>query len=334
MAGIRIGGTAILAQQYIPFCNTDGQQWISVVTPDPGQDEVQISATTANAIAAPVLAPNSSLVAWKQQGGIRVVEPSGANETEIVNSAAGACWTPQWHPDSSHLIYVQNVGGTGTDDEIRRVDADGSNDTLVYTEPSNLPIGGCQYTYDGSKIVFSVLVNSTTIGVWVMDPDGSNATQLDTHPTSGGIIRQEVPLFPLGKANNWVTWNDNTVASPTWKRMDTDGTNVVTLWTFSAGFSNPVYAGWAPDDSVIYHHRDSSREIWSVPADGSAGSLVFDNASQAYTSGPWVWAQAPLRIYDVENQAIINDNLTSILANGTDNRDETDGTNTVSFVTV
>jgi len=333
MGGVRLGGLVVLPTQYIPFVfgHFDSGigftvQRVGVLTASPGQDPVNLSTETANSIQTPRLSPDGQWILWTQAGQIRAIKTDGTGETQawgLGSTGFAAASNPNWKPDSSGIIFCTQPS-SGTSPNIWEVPFDGTdqtgNETSLYTDPSSRSITEAFYTYNGAHIVFSVEIGGGVTGIWSMTAAASGAAQLDTQPVTG--YNPLIPKFVLGKAHEWIAWNDNTTASPIWKRMDVDGTNVTTLITFAAGYRSPYYDSWAPDDSVLYYARDTLRELWSVTNDGATHTLVYDNGTVAFRESAWSFPQAPDRIYAAENLVSGNYDIWSFLPDGSDQRVE------------
>ena len=333
MAGIRIGGSAILPAQYIPFVfgHFDAGigftvQRVGVLTATPGQDPTNLSTETANSIQTPRVSPDGRWILWTQAGEIWAIRTDGTGEGLIWglgSTGFASVQNPNWMPNSAGIIFTTQPS-SGSSPDIWTIPFDGSdqtgNETSLYTDPSARSIFEAFYTYNGAHIVFTVDVGGGVTGIWSMTAAATGAAQLDTTPPFG--YNPLIPKFVLGKAHEWIAWNDGTSGSPVWKRMDVDGSNVVTLITFASGYRPPYYLSWAPDDSVLYYARDTLRELWSVTNDGMTDALIYDNGTVAFRESAWAFPQAPDRIYAVENLVSGNYDIWSFLPDGTDQRVE------------
>lgn len=333
MAGIRIGGTTVPQAQYIPFVfgHFDAGigftvQRVGVLTETPGQDPVNLSTNTANAVLVPRLSPDGQWILWSQAGTIRAIKTDGTDEAQIWtigSTGLSSVQNPNWMPDSAGIIFTTQPS-SGSSPNIWTIPFDGTdqtgNETALYTDPSARSIFEAFYTYNGAHIVFTVDVGGGVTGIWSMTAAATGAAQLDTTPPFG--YNQLIPKFVLGKANEWIAWNDGTSGSPVWKRMDVDGTNVVTLITFAAGYRPPYYNSWAPDDSVLYYARDTLTELWSVTNDGATHTLIYDNGTVPFRESAWVYSNAPSRIYATENLVSGKYDIWSFLPDGSDQRVE------------
>lgn len=162
------------------------------------------------------------------------------------NGGAGGSNTgtqPFWHPDGTKVIYVETVDAADTSQAIRRVDIDGSNDTVLYT--NNRAADGFAmfpaYNFDGSRIAFykAGAVNDT---FWTMLADGTGATNFDSRAAF-----QETPIA-------WANTQDVLVyldSAGVYKKANGDGTGITTLWTDPNPFWGNTRFAWLADDSGI-----------------------------------------------------------------------------------
>lgn len=299
-------------------------QQVGVLTETPGQDPTNLSVETANVVAQPRLSPDGAWILWLQTGAIRAIRTDGTGETLVWADASGRdVQNPNWSVDGNTILFCLRPT-SGTSPDIYTVPFTGGdesgNESVLYTDPSGKSIYDAFYTYNGAHVVFS-RSNAVNAEIWSMDSDGTNAAHVATTAGLNGYS-QLIPKYVLGKTHEWFAWNDNTTASPVWKRADVDGSNVVTLITFGANYRPPYYNSFAPDDSVLYYGRDFGREIWSVTNDGATHTLVYDNGTVAYRESAWTYAQAPDRVYAAENLVSGNYDIISVLPDGSDHRVE------------
>lgn len=334
MTGINIGGNASVTARYVPFVfgHFDSGigfnvQRVGVLTATPGQDPTNLSVETANSIQTPRVSPDGQWIIWTQSGTIRAIKTDGSGEAQIWtvgSTGLNSVQNPNWMPNSAGIMFTTEPS-SGSSPDIWTIPFDGTdqtgNETALYTDPNGDSIYDAFYTYNGAHVVFSVDSGGSNAEIWSMNSDGTGAAQIGT---TGGLngYNPLIPKYVLGKAHEWVAWNDNTTANPIWKRMDVDGTNVVTLITFAAGYRPPYYYSWAHDDSVLYYARDTLRELWSVTNDGVTHTLVYDNGTVAFRESAWAFPQATSRIYAVENLVSGNYDIWSFLPDGTDQRVE------------
>ena len=184
-------------------------------------------------------------------------EPGGSDVRQLTFPADGVLDDrPDWSPDGSSILFERD---TPEADAINQIDADGSG----LTEIGDCT-GGClgndnpSYSPDGAKIAFLKVFGpfladpdrAAAVGVWVMNADGSGASQLTQL------------LLPTTSEDHEPTWSPdgtrivftrlNTLASPKGMQalfvMHSDGSHVRRLspWGLNAGA-----ADWSPDGQLI-----------------------------------------------------------------------------------
>ena len=313
---------------YVPYVGTYFDSgtgfnfnYVGVLTTTIGQDPTPISTPVSTATGSfaqnPVLAPDNSLIAWVQSD-IRTIAPDGTGEQSIYNSGLPN-WLGsvpnfvQWSPDSTKLIFGL-VGGTS----IYTIPAGGGAITTVYTDPSARETQYPIYNHDGTRIAFNVRLSASSHGIWVMDADGTNATQL-TSSSAGWIQTWDVPVYTTWMYGlNRLTWNagTNLAAGAVWKVMNDDGTNIVTLDSGNTRYSVP-YRGWLPDDSGYIVPRQTGAQVDKVAVGGTGATALF-TPSVTYNQGTFIFAN---RVYFESGNDIY-----SALLDGTDERNESAST--------
>lgn len=258
MSGLRLGGTAFLPTPVgfpITVYSVSDFQYLAL-----GGTNVVLTDKTVdyfdeanNAI----LSPDNTLIAVNanfpftgggfDSGGIAVVPVTGGVPLQVSAYDSGGPWMlhPSWHPDSDTLVYIHADPAEGFDGSI--VTAQVSNpgvETVLYT-PSTVgaPNGygpfRPQYSPDGSLILFFLNDESgatdSLSGLYVMDADGSNVTQLDTFNTAGSndgyaFDGSQACWTPDGRI---VYSNANFAGGTLWQIyiIDSDGANKTLLTT-------------------------------------------------------------------------------------------------------
>lgn len=333
MAGIRIGGKATAVPEVVPIIGTffsgGNQHYVGVLTVDPGEDPTQITTPSLLAVENPYLSPNKQKLAWVMPNsgggpddGIWVSNPDGSDATQILGpSHPDWIWPPEyvaWSPDSTTLVF----NPTG-EEVIQSIPAAGGSVTTLYTDGSGRQTANPAYNFDGTKIAFTVLLSSTSFGIWVMDADGSSPAQIETSPTQFSGLAFEMPPFAWQRAASKLAWNDNTLASPVWKLMDDDGTNQVTLVSLSSGAGYPCWQAWLPDDSALlvrgqHVSGGATDEVYAADAAGG-GTTLFHDFGTALTTGN-------LFVYFGRLYVDASNDILSVLLDGTDQRNEGSGT--------
>ncbi len=100
--------------------------------------------------------------------GSNVFKVTSVGVTGYGNYGTGFCWSP----DGSRLLYGHN-------DKLYRINADGSNLTLIATAPSGRNFRECEYSPDGTQIVvLTIGPNIYDSEIYLMNSDGSNMNLL------------------------------------------------------------------------------------------------------------------------------------------------------------
>lgn len=148
-----------------------------------------------------------------------------------------------WSPDDSQVYYLRQdvTGGTGTRKlQFRRVDADGTNDTLILnTGIVDFAMGLVpRISHDGTQIAYVIDTDdAANKGIWVMNSDGTGNTKIYTSASAFSA--------PLGivagwsRDDDWLVFNEQS-GSPAVRSnsiIHPDGTGKTTI------FSDTVAAG-------------------------------------------------------------------------------------------
>lgn len=284
------------------------------------------SAETASFTFTPMMDTHSRRIVWKQAGALRIIAEDGSGEAEIRDSSDGAIYSPWWHPSGSKVLYVVAVAdSSGGPDEVRTIEPDGSNETTLYTAPSNTAfLWPASYNRDGTRIAFAQKISSTTRQLKTMDADGSNL--VDAAVIAGASDRSDSPTW------SWFTndpdrlvANVGTTASPLIKAMDYDGTNLVTL---DSGTTRSLPGHFAVMSGDTHYVTKTSTKIVLVALDGSGATDLLTPAKapnqNVFSDGT---PCANGRIYFDATNFPTGDDIRTCLPDGTDERNETSGTN-------
>lgn len=322
MTGINIGGRAAPLTVYVPFMGSGGgNDYVGVLTVSPGQDPTQLSASTAQAVTRPTKSPDGTQIAWRQGGSLRTINVDGSNETVIWNSSTSGIVLDafDWSTDGTKFVFTS--GTAGSTEDLMEIASDGSSGdtpTILHSDGSARAVSNPAFNFDGTKISFEVLVSASVIGVWTCDADGTGAAQIGTTPTQLSIIRIPPPRTAWMNLESRLAWDDGSFATPDWKMMDDDGSNIVAFDNTPVPSGRPLWKRWLPDDSAILSLVDTRTDLESRPADGSATTSLFTGAT-TFTNVVFVFGT---RAY-METSA---GNIWSCLLDGSDLREETGGT--------
>jgi TolB protein len=191
-------------------------------------------------------------------------------------------WTPRWSPDGTRIAYVADVGNANS--EIFVMNADGTGDQLICCGTGSDLQWDQSPTWspDGQSIAWaSTRSDASQSGIWRMDPDGGNRTQLtdqdDVDPDWGPDGRIVFARFTDPQSGR--PWDLYV--------MDGDGQNVTVLATaVSTGGPEPR---WSPDGQTILFRSEvdpsGASSIWSVSASG--GTPVQRTGESLESSPAW-----------------------------------------------
>lgn len=291
----------------------------------------KLSAETADFVFTPMMDPNSRRIVWRQADLIRIIGEDGSGEMNIGSTTGAKFYSPWWHPDGSKVLYLAGVTDVASaPDEIRTVEPDGSNETTIYTAPdfTNAFLRSPpSYNCDGTRIAFGQRLTATSVGVMTMDADGSNVQQIATFPTASGSSHGDSPFVAAwytADPDRLVVLNTNTVASPTVKAMDYDGTNQVTLDTGTTRIRPSHFSVMSGDTHYIAR---TSTKLQLVALDGSG---VTDLLTPTKAPNQNVFSDATPcsggRVYFDATNFPSNDDIRSCLPDGTDEQNETSAT--------
>ena len=84
-----------------------------------------------------------------------------------------------WSPDGTRIVYTQEPPGQMVDGDLRVVNADGTNDTLLLDGDATHQYEYPEWSPDGTKIAFDVADGFGNWDLRLMDANGTNVTPLD-----------------------------------------------------------------------------------------------------------------------------------------------------------
>lgn len=224
MRRVRVSARAVVPPPGSPpytFFDSDGNSNVwRVIDGVPTRLTDYTGVTGTEQKSSPDLSPDGWLVAYDEnfpgpngEGQIKIVSATAGDAPSTVESPddAGGPWMihPTWHPDGNALLYIHADPVEGFDGSIVAVElANPGVETVLYTpsvvgSPNGYGVFQPRYSPDGTKIAF--LLNGEAgsdpndEGLYVMDADGSNVTQIDNWGTSGyGFQGQQFGWSPDG----------------------------------------------------------------------------------------------------------------------------------------
>jgi Tol biopolymer transport system component len=223
---------------------------------------------------------------------IYVINPDGSGETRLTNDP-DYDHSPAWSPDGMKIAFVSHRDGN---DEIYVMNSDGSGvinlTNTTYTDDDPVSNGEPAWSPDGSKIAFTSARGGKNGGIWVMNGDGTNPTQL----TSGG---ETAPAWsPDGRkialrADRFVDRGNGTSSNnPFIVVMNADGTDPVDI--FTSGIACAQYLEWSPDGSRIAF--DGCDYTWAIQLINSDGTGLTQLVPRIYNNGHPTWSPDGQRI--------------------------------------
>lgn len=200
---------------------------------------------------------------------VYIVNADGSSLRRLTTDPA-ADFDPSWSPDGSRIAF--RSGRTG-EDEIYVMNSDGSSQLNLTGNPAEdfAPA----WSPDGTKIAFASTRDGALPTIWIMNPDGSNPTQV-------GTIDGEYPAWsPDGSK---IAFDRNTLGPSGWDIwvMNADGSDAKPLVDSPRDEQG---AAWSPDGTTIAYGAnraagDPVKDLWLVQSDGSAPRRVADNADR------------------------------------------------------
>lgn len=318
-----------------------GQNRAGFVIPD---SQFQESGSPPKATSHGTLSPDRTKLAFtlidnrlpssgQPQDRIRVVNVDGTGSPLDValadaSNTSMSLGLPCWSPDGSQIVYFASYDATHSlFGKIRVVNADGTGDTLLYSrQPGARGFTGYPlWNYAGTKIAWmnlDTLPNTTSMGVWTMNADGSSPTKLVGIGTGfdGGLLTQG--LIGWSHDDSLIAFSDG-VSTPSplqkIKTVDAAGTTVTTLISSNQYVQSSVGGGpsdicqWWPDDSklLIVNNKYgtepkgviSTIDMAGITADISPELRVVTSSAPA--SRPGIWPDdSRLYWHDVTDNAI------------------------------
>lgn len=197
------------------------------------------------------------------------ITPTDGNAGSIVDIAQSTSTTTTlgfacWNGDETKVVYAKEVPSGGISyAQIRIVDEDGTNDTLLYNRGGSssgeftwLNIESLLVNHAGTKIAWvdqcQGVGGFTNAGIYVMNIDGTGVTRIVDW--SAGDFTTSDHLIGFSHDDTYLgytqTYNDGSGTKVHFKKITMSGT-ITDLFASNAYFRQEYDYQWLPDDSGI-----------------------------------------------------------------------------------
>ena len=242
----------------------------------------------------PAWSPDGSQIAYTSDAaGSRDIWVMNTDGSGKQNLTSDAFWSedPDWSPDGGWIVYNRQKSSS-PDWDVWAMRADGSGKTNLTSQGPGTTALDPAWSPDGSKIAF-VSYRGGSADVYVMDPDGSNATRLTNDASSWPY---EPCWSPDGKQIAFM-WKRGGIY-PDLYVMNADGSNQRRL-TNSPSVSKADPA-WSPDGRhILFTSWDGDEDLWMVDPDGSNPGHLTDHPNDEEYGGWESVNRPPVAVDDV-----------------------------------
>lgn len=169
-----------------------------VVAASPASTATQLLADATHSLVHPSWAPDSDTIVYVRgtgatlpiNGTIETVSVSGGSPTVVKASSAGfSPYRPQFNFDGSRIAYMYTK--SGTPDDFRVMDADGSNDASLDNTVGNYDSNNPQsFGWARASNVLAYNNGGGGTDAWYINDDGTGKTQLNTSGPAVGADPQ------------------------------------------------------------------------------------------------------------------------------------------------
>ena len=206
-----------------------------------GSNKVNIAPMPTGYAEQPAWSPDGAKIAYTanhpgQGKGIWTMNTDGSDKKKLVSNESPETRLA-WRPDGQKIAYSQRLiiqGDPNAHNQIFVMDRDGSNYVNITDDLSKNDFRPA-WSPDGTKIIFE----AELLGLWTMNPDGSNRTPLST---IFGPDRY-ASWSPAGNKIAFVSYRSQLPNEEIWK-MDANGANQVALTNGNSGWA--TRPAWSP----------------------------------------------------------------------------------------
>jgi Tol biopolymer transport system component len=220
---------------------------------------------------------------------IYVMNADGTNVTQLTE--VGEDFHPAWSPDGSKIAFARNVGTLNSQLNIFIMNADGSGQSRLTTQPGQNPV----WSPDGSKIAFLGADPYPARDFYVIGADGSGLTNLTNNPG----FHDHMAWSPDGTRIAFVRGLESDLNGQRFINyevfmMNADGSGQTRLTNDPQADFFPT---WAPDGSMLAFERsfaDGSApptgNIWVMRPDGSGQVNLTKFTEEGVTGSGPAWS--------------------------------------------
>lgn len=207
-----------------------------------------------------------------------VMDADGGNVVQVTQ--VGRVYGFAWSPDGRKFAFTRNVGTLNWLPNIFLINADGTGETRLTTQPGQNPV----WSPDGRKLAFSSVDDPGNSEIFVINADGTDLTNITNNPAQDGGAEWS----PDGTK---IAFLRDFAFSPEVFVMNADGTGQTRLTDDFRLDLSPV---WSPDGSKLAFSREWAEgsapwtgNIWIINPDGSGAINLTDFTERAATAPAW-----------------------------------------------
>jgi Tol biopolymer transport system component/preprotein translocase subunit YajC len=223
---------------------------------------------------------------------IYVMNPDGSNQTRLTSSPEYD-HSPAWSPDGRKIAFVSLRDGN---DDIYVMNADGSAVTnltnTTFTEDNPISNAGPAWSPDGTRIAFSSRRDQGNGGIWVMNSDGTDPTQITSEGETAPAWSPDGQKLAFKRMRVGDRGDGTTGSFTDIIVMNADGTDPVRI--FSTIISCAMYLEWSPDGSTIAF--DGCDYDWSIQLIHPDGTGLTQLLARRHNNEHPTWSPEGRRI--------------------------------------